>query len=129
MYIDRNISNYIIHKDESVQVSLGELNKIKGRILIVTDNKDVVKSLVTNGDILRWLIEHPNPDLKIKISELINSNFKFVLSGNEKEIPELLKSINHVPIITKKNQLTAIGIKNTPKQGIKIGNYITSNYI
>jgi sialic acid synthase SpsE/sugar phosphate isomerase/epimerase len=126
MYIDRNISNYIIHEDESVQDSLGELNKRKGRILIVTDNKDVVKGVVTNGDILRWLIEHPNPDLKIKISELINSNFKFVLSGNEKEIPDLLKNVNHVPIITKKNQLTAIGIKNTPKQGIKIGNKFIS---
>ena len=120
MYIDRNISNYIIHEDETVQDSLGELNKRKGRILIVTDNKDIVKGVVTNGDILRWLIDHPNPDLKIKISELINSNFKFVICGNEKEIPELLKSINHVPIITKKNQLVAIGIKNTPKQGIKI---------
>jgi sialic acid synthase SpsE/sugar phosphate isomerase/epimerase len=126
MYIDRNISNYIIHEDESVQDSLGELNKRKGRILIVTDNKDVVKGVVTNGDILRWLIDHPNPNLKIKISELINSNFKFVLCGNEKEIPELLKSINHVPIITKKNQLIAIGIKNTPKQGIKIDNKFIS---
>ena len=27
MYIDRNISNYIIHEDKSVQDSLGELNK------------------------------------------------------------------------------------------------------
>lgn len=126
MYIDRNISNYIIHEDETVQDSLGELNKRKGRILIVTDNKDVVKGVVTNGDILRWLIDHPSPDLKIKISELINSNFKFVVSGNEKEIPELLKNINHVPIITKKNQLIAIGIKNTPKQGIKIDNKFIS---
>ena len=86
MFIDRNITNYIIHEDETIQNSLGVLNKRKGRILIVTDNKDVVKGVVTNGDILRWLIGHPNPDLKIKISELINSNFKFVLSGNEKEI-------------------------------------------
>ena len=56
---------------------------------------------------------------------MINS-IKFVHSGNEKEISELLKIINHVPIITKRNQLIAVGIKNTPKQGIKIGNKFIS---
>ena len=94
--------------------------KKKSRILIVTDDKVIVKGVITNGDILRWMLNNNNPDLQTSVLNIINKNFISVKKGNENNIPELLKKVLFVPVLNDNNQLISVATRAIPEQGISI---------
>ena len=82
MYIDYNIQNYIIESEASLLKTLKKINKVKGRIRFVTSSRNECIAAITNGDILRWLINNPNPDLDVNVAKISNKNFKYVLDDD-----------------------------------------------
>lgn len=121
MLLDRDINNFIIREDSTVLEALRVIDDRKGRILIVVTERDVVKGVVTNGDILRWFINNPEPDLQQIISKVANKDYKFVYEdGNKILIKELLKEVLFVPVLNEQGQLVSVARREYPKEGIKI---------
>ena len=128
MYLDRNISQYIIHEEASLLEALVKLDDRKGRILVVVRTQNFVSGVITNGDILRWLIANKEPNLNTPIMNVANSAFiQANAEETDDEIGRLLEKVAFVPIIDSKGHLTAVARRETPAEGIYIGDIAVGN--
>ncbi len=122
MYIDYNIENYIIDSETSLLSTLRKINDVKGRIKFVLNSNNECVGSVTNGDIIRWLLNHPSPDLNVFVKEIAKKNFKFVLENYQRnELENLLKNFLFIPVLDKKRRVIAVAQRGFPIKGFKIG--------
>ncbi len=75
MIVDRDISKYIIHPDDSIHFALEKIAQAKSMIIIAVDQSGVVQGLFTNGDFLRWVIKQDHVDLNQAVSAVLNQNY------------------------------------------------------
>ncbi|MDW7695808.1 N-acetylneuraminate synthase family protein [Flammeovirgaceae bacterium SG7u.111] len=128
MFIDRNIKSFVIYEETSIVEALKILNARKGRILIVVTDKDIVLGLITNGDILRSIMNAQTPDLQKNITSIANQNFKYVYEDyNNYNLHSLLQKYTHIPILNTQKQLVAVARNKQIKEAffidkIEIGN-------
>jgi sialic acid synthase SpsE/sugar phosphate isomerase/epimerase len=128
MYLDRNISQYVINEEASLLEALVKLDDRKGRILVVVRTQNIVSGIITNGDILRWLIANKEPNLNTPLMSVANSTFIQVHADeSDEEISRLLKKVAFVPVIDSKGHLIAVARRDTPAEGIKIGDRIVGD--
>ncbi len=124
MFLDRDITKYIVNEEESILNALRKIEATHGRIVFVVSEKDILSGLATNGDIIRWLIKEEQPDLNQPISELCNKKFLFAYQDDEPEkVEELLERVLFVPIIDQQHHLIAVAGRNTPSEGFYIGDF------
>lgn len=129
MYIDRQIKDYVVFEEETILNTLRQIDARHGRIVFIVSERDVLRGVATNGDILRWLIQEEQPDLSQPITTVANKNYKFVHEQEDlHKIEELLEKVLFVPIINKQNQLVAVARRELPADGIKIGDFIIGEH-
>ena len=125
MYIDYNIENYIIDHEASILETLKKIDAVKGRIRFVINSLNECVASITNGDILRWLINNPKPDLDVSVAQISNKNFKYAsVNAPKDQLKELLKDFRFVPILDSKKKIIGIAQKSFPNEGLKIGDKI-----
>jgi len=129
MFIDYDIKKYIVDSDASLLSTLKKIDAVKGRIKFIINSKNECIASISNGDILRWLKDKPNPDLDVRINEIANRNFNFVLEGSDSEkIENLLRDYLFIPILSNRKKLIGIAQRNLPREGFRIGkNFISEN--
>jgi N-acetylneuraminate synthase len=122
MYVDYNIDDFIIDSETSLLSTLRKINDVKGRIKFVLNSNNECLGSITNGDIIRWLLNHPSPDLNVFIKELANKNFRFVSENYQRnELEQLLKNFLFIPVLDSKRRVVAVAQRGFPKKGFKIG--------
>ncbi len=123
MYIDRNLQRYVVLESMTIHESLKLLNERKGRIMVVVNERDIVKGVATNGDVLRWISEVENPDLLLPVIDLINTKFRFVKESDSRDkYQSLLDEVLFLPIVNSNNQLVGVARRDFPDDGFEIGN-------
>ncbi len=122
MFIDRKLSSYLAFRDATVVETLRKIGEHKGRIVFVVDENRIVDGVVTNGDILQWLVKADTPDLGKPITEVANRNFRFAKeSSSPEEVQAILEDVLFVPILNEQGQLVAVARRDYLRSGIQIG--------
>jgi sialic acid synthase SpsE/sugar phosphate isomerase/epimerase len=121
MYIDRNLEQFVVHAESSLLEALSKLKETKGRILVIVNSHDKVLGVLTNGDIIRWLIKHNQADLNIEVSTVANTAFQKVSDGyNRQELNEILKRVAFVPLLDEFDHLIGVIRREKPAEGVRI---------
>ena len=125
MYIDRNLEQYYVLAEASLLDALSKLKETKGRILVIVNSHDKVLGVLTNGDIIRWLIKHNKADLNIEVSTVANSTYQKVYEGYQhQELTELLKRVAFVPLLDEFDHIVGLIRREKPTEGVRVGGRI-----
>lgn len=127
MFIDRNIKKYVVFEEESIINTLRKIDDKHGRIVFIVSERDILKGVATNGDILRWLIKNDAPDLNRSITDVANTNYLSVEEDySQEELKGMLGKVLFVPIVNKQNCLTGVACRKQPDEGFSFNNIIIS---
>ena len=105
MHFEKNLEDFSSLPSDSVQLTLKKITDLKSRIVMVVDGNQHLVGVVSNGDILRWLIEFESPNLASPISDVMNRDFTFVTEDSTREEIKykLQKSIICLKLMTRIN--------------------------
>lgn len=123
MFIDRNLTKYIVFAEDSIINALQKISDNKSRIIFSVTESGVLEGVVTDGDFRRWLVNQNIIDLNQPVSRIANKNFK---SASFQEPPEKIQSyfsdqIEFVPLLDRNRHLVAVARKQP--DSIKIGKF------
>jgi sialic acid synthase SpsE/sugar phosphate isomerase/epimerase len=123
MIFDKNLTPYTILESYAVFDSLEKINLYKKGLLFTTSSSGVIKGVVSEGDIRRWLISNGSKNLGVSIS---NVHHKTFVSSKVDAHPFLIEKsfkegINFVPLLDEKNRIVAIAKQNY--DFFEIGNF------
>tara|TARA_B100001250_G_C19806732_1_gene793674 strand:+ start:1966 stop:3324 length:1359 start_codon:yes stop_codon:yes gene_type:complete len=113
-----DIKIFSLRSLKSVKDALKKIDNNHHGCVIICDDQNKVLGIATDGDIRRQLII--NQDLNQKIDNCMNINFISVFedSSHEDIYKKFDSDINILPVLNKKNQLTAVYTKdNIPFRG------------
>jgi len=124
MIIERNIRDYVVYYEETVETALKKIARTQGRILFCVTQHGELKGVLSNGDILRWLLKKGYGDLSSSVSEAANTNYVYVLEeedGKAEKIRGLLHTVLYVPILDEHRRLKSIARRRQENEGFFIG--------
>lgn len=102
-----NVSDLFIKENISIREVIKKLNKTAKKILLITEDK-VLKGVVTDGDIRRWILNNGNLDIDVK--KIMNYNPISLVLGEESKATDIMKNkkINAIPIVNDNNEVVDI---------------------
>ncbi|GGC84972.1 acetylneuraminic acid synthetase [Thalassobacillus devorans] len=124
MIIDRNISKYIVFKEESIVNALKKISDNKEQIIFTVDQYGIIDGVLTDGDFRRWVVSQNDVDLNQQVTNISNKDFVFVKENEDKtKIDEKFhsKKIGFIPVLDNQNHLVAIARKDNT--AIEIGEF------
>ena len=113
----RNFSDLLIKSNASLKDALNAIDKGSSRVVFVTNDKDQILGILTDGDMRRAILKGGN--FSEKIYSFMNQDFLYVNENyNLSNVKKLMveNSINQVPVLDKDGKLKDI---------IVIENFIT----
>ena len=110
MIIDRSIKKYIIFDEDPVQRAFEKINANHMRIIFVVDEYGVLKGIVTDGDLRRWILGQKKIDLQTPVLATANLDFTYC---RENERPENISRkfssrVEFVPLLDERMRLKAV---------------------
>ena len=101
------LQNYIIDFNCKIIEAIERMQIIKTRDLLIQKNKKIIGT-VSEGDILRAILK--GIDLRNKVEDVSNTNFKFVEVDKEYKAEDIFKKerVFIVPVFNKKFKLLRI---------------------
>lgn len=102
------VSDLFINENITIKDALKKLDQTAKKILVVTTDENVLKGIVTDGDIRRWILK--NGDLSEQVKQIMNTS---PISIKEEELisaKKILKEkrIEAIPIVNYRNQVIDI---------------------
>ena len=117
-----NIEDIVIPFDSTLIESANIINQAKTRACVVVENDYKVVGILSEGDILRAILNDIN--LKSEIKFFINTNFYFLeeTESNPRKIKELfhLENVNLIPIVDKNMHLVNVLTLNNYLKNLSI---------
>ena len=110
MIINKNITNFIVSADASLQEALIKINQNKHRISYVVNKKNYLIGSLSDGDVRRWLLSNESLDLAVDVVQLTNQP---CFSMRIDESPDVIKKhfnerIFSIPLVDLEGHLIAI---------------------
>lgn len=125
MIIEKEFAKYTIFVQESIFNALRKIVQTKGRIVFAVNEMGVLEGLCTNGDFLRWVVEHGSIDLEQPVASILNRSFIYATTADapEKIEAKLNANILYVPILDERRRLVAVARQRVPGEGVVIGDF------
>ncbi len=123
MIIDKNLTPYILLEDSSILEALNKINSNKSRVLFTISDSGIIKGVVGDGDIRRWLTSQSNVNLSLPVSNVHNTSYSSSLIGDHAFIIEkkFLDGINILPLLDSNNRIVAVAKQHS--DFFEIGKY------
>jgi sialic acid synthase SpsE/endonuclease IV len=116
MFLDKSIHKFKVLISNSSAEVLNKYKIEKARILVVVDDENHLKGVITNGDILSWFLENGNVESS-NLEGLYNKNCTSIKEdASPGEFSHLLKTYNYIPVIDGEGKFIAMaqrGSRNT----------------
>lgn len=90
MIISRELSRHMISEFSTVRAALTKIDVNEDGIIFCVDEQGVLLGVLTDGDLRRWLLSVPSPDLGMPIARIINRNF---VSARDNDRPEHISGL------------------------------------
>jgi N-acetylneuraminate synthase len=128
MFVDKNLTQYIVFADDSIINALQKISDNKGGIIFSITEAGVLEGVMTDGDFRRWLVKQSSIDLNQPVSRISNKAFKYAFVD---EPPEKIESyfseaIAFIPLLDYHHRLVAIARIRNLTDGIQIGSFTVS---
>lgn len=103
-----DIRDIIIDEEYTIRQVLKKIDDTGKRILLVGDNNNKLKGVITDGDIRRWILK--SGDLNVSAKMIINYNPIYIIENEKKQAIKIMKenSINSLPIVDINERITSI---------------------
>ena len=110
MIIDRSIKKYIIFDEEPVHRAFEKINANHLRIVFAVDEHGLLKGIVTDGDLRRWILNQSKIDIQQPVSAAANKDFIFCRDDEQpdKIYEKFSRKIEFVPLVDERMRLTAV---------------------
>ncbi len=125
MIIEKDLAKYTIYAQESIHSALQKIVDTKGRIIFAVSDMGILEGLCTNGDFLRWVVQHGSIDLNEPVARILNRQFVYAQAGEapEKIEAKLTARILFVPILDERKRLVAVARQRVAGEGVTIGEF------
>ena len=126
MFITKSIKKFIFYQEGTVLECLKKIEKNKYGTIFILDMSGLIKGVVTDGDLRRWLSLSEKPDLNSLISTVMNTDY---VSCNTEDDRALIASmfserIKIIPILDERKRIESIALQES--RVIEIGKHIIS---
>lgn len=126
MVIEKNIKNYLVQREDSINLALNKITNNKSGYVVVVNLDGTPYGIMTDGDFRRWLLISVNNDLSQSV-ELV-ANQKFIKTNENSILDDILelfnKEISFIPLVDSKGRIT--GIAKDKNSNFQIGDFIIS---
>lgn len=128
MFIDKNISKYIVFTEDSILNALKKISDNKSRIIFSVSETGILEGIMTDGDFRRWLVGQDDIDLNQPVCKVANKNFKSVpASADHGDIlARFSAEIEFIPLVDLAGHLVAVARKRP--DGVQIGPFQISDH-
>ncbi len=100
------LKKVLIGEKTSIKEALKQMNENSMQVLIVIDNNNRIKGIITDGDVRRAIID--NVDFSKPIESIMHKNpITLSFPANKHKALELMKkySLKHIPVINENNEI------------------------
>lgn len=110
MILNKNIVEYIISSNASIQEALTKINKNKHRIGYVVDDENFLLGSLSDGDVRRWLLSNENFDISREVIQIANQPCLSMQFDEKTDVIEnsFNERILSIPLIDAKGHLVAV---------------------
>lgn len=122
MIIDRDIQNYLIHEDASVQEAASKVAANRREIVFCVDGTGRLVGSLSNGDIIRWIGSGASFGVQTDVGSLCNRRVRSAIAGDRENANRLLREVLYVPLVDMERRVVGVARQRHPSEGIKIGN-------
>jgi sialic acid synthase SpsE/sugar phosphate isomerase/epimerase len=128
MFIDRNLSKYIVFSEDSIFNALKKISDNKSRIIFLVGESGILDGVLTDGDFRRWLVNQSEIDLNKSVSIIANKVFKFsYIHDDPEDIQDHFSDqIEFIPLLDKSHHLVAVARRRAGT--IQIGQFTIDNH-
>ncbi|MFZ5969485.1 MAG: nucleotidyltransferase family protein [Bacillota bacterium] len=119
-----NIHDFFIDEEITIKEAIKKLDEAGKKIILITKDA-VLKGVITDGDIRRWILS--NGDFTRKAKEIMNHNPVYLVCGEEHKAEDIMKRkfIEAIPIVNEEKEVVNIVFWNDFHDGeLKTYNYI-----
>ena len=110
MRIARDIHNFLVTVDESLDVALIKISANKRRCVFVVDAQGRLFGSLSDGDVRRWLLREGESFLTVTAGEICNPNCTWIHESSE-ALPDndlFHGGIDVVPVLDQKRRVVAV---------------------
>ena len=110
MIIQKNISEYLVHADETIHAALDKISKNKNGFVVTITEEGAVEGALTDGDFRRWVASVDDLDLNCPVSTISKKQpFVTSIKNDPANIAGMFSDeIRWLPIVDSDNHITAI---------------------
>lgn len=124
MILDKNLSQFIVFSEDTVHNALRKISENKARIVFCVSSSCVLEGVLTDGDVRRWITEHPSFDTAVPVLSVANqAYFSLPQDASREEIESAFSGrITYVPLVDRHHHLVAVAHRGTPE--LRIGRFV-----
>jgi len=110
LIIDRNLSRYLVLDEESVRRVLAKIDDNDEGMAVCVDGAGVLRGVLTDGDLRRWMLSSVAPDLDVAVGSVIDHEPVSVSVTDEHEAIEALfdAEVRVVPLVDDVGRCVAL---------------------
>jgi sialic acid synthase SpsE/sugar phosphate isomerase/epimerase len=114
--IRKEISAYLITEFRSIRAALEKIDENEDGIIFCVDERGLLLGVLTDGDLRRWLIATPSPDLERPVGGIINRQFVSAgVNDRHERINSLLRGPYEVlPLVDHNGCCVAMACRRKP---------------
>ena len=126
MIIDRSIKKYIIFDEDPIHRAFEKINANHMRIIFVVDEYGVLKGIVTDGDLRRWILDQKKIDLQTPVFAAANVDFTYCRDDERPdEVNQKFSSrVEFIPLLDDRMRLKAVASQKNVV--FSIGDHVVS---
>ncbi|MCI5197146.1 MAG: CBS domain-containing protein [Candidatus Electrothrix sp. AW5] len=127
MIIDRSIKKYIIFDEDPIHRAFEKINANNMRIIFVVDEYGVLKGIVTDGDLRRWILDQKKIDLQTPVFAAANVDFTYCRDDEQpEEVNQKFSSrVEFIPLLDERMRLKAVASQKNVI--FSIGDHVVSS--
>ena len=126
MYIDKSLKKYTININSSVSEALDKYRLEKARLLIIVDDEVRLLGVISNGDIVNWILNSSN-DRRSSVKTLLNEDyFCLNIDSSLSDMNNSLKNYHTIPLVDDEGKLIGVA-RDFAEETLAISDHKISN--
>jgi sialic acid synthase SpsE/sugar phosphate isomerase/epimerase len=116
MIIEKLLNKFVINSESSIKSALEAIDSNESGFVIVASSSGRVEGVLTDGDVRRWILSHPTPNVANACIEAANPKFSYAFQDDayDKISHKLTDLIKFLPIVDRQMRCVAIARNRTP---------------
>lgn len=124
MIIDRDMQNYLVHEDTSIQEAAAKVAANRREIVFCVDGSGRLLGSLSNGDIIRWIGNGASSGVGAAVGALCNRRVRSAIAGDRENANRLLRDVLYVPLVDAERRVVGVARQRHSHEGVKIGERI-----